>query len=82
MAQIWGCREADDRRGDTAAFAVDPAAVIQLKVQVGTTGQTKAQRKRGKDYLQTKHTVNHGTRVLNSLIKSNQFLKAHTLKYT
>lgn len=31
-AQIWGCREADDRRGDPSAFAVDPAAVIQLKV--------------------------------------------------
>lgn len=40
-AQIWGCREADDCCGDTATFAVDPAAVIQLQVQVGTTGQTK-----------------------------------------
>lgn len=40
-AQIWGCREADDRRGDPSAFAVDPAAVIQLKVQAGTTRQTK-----------------------------------------
>lgn len=40
-AQIRWCWEADDRRGDPAAFAVDPAAVIQLKAQVGTTRQTK-----------------------------------------
>lgn len=40
-AQIWGCREADDRRGDPAAFAIDPVAVIQLEVQAGTARQTK-----------------------------------------
>lgn len=40
-AQIRGSREADDRRGDPATFAVDPAAVIQLQVQVGPTRQTK-----------------------------------------
>lgn len=39
-AQVWGCREADYRRGDPAALAVDPAAVIQLEIQVGTTRQT------------------------------------------
>lgn len=50
-AQIWGCREADDRRGDPTTFTVDPAAVVQFQVQVGTTRQTKVQRKRGKGCL-------------------------------
>lgn len=50
-AQIRGCREADDRRGDPATFTVDPAAVVQFQVQVGTTRETKVQRKRGKGHL-------------------------------
>lgn len=33
--QSRGCREADDRRGDAAAFAVDPAALIGFEVEVG-----------------------------------------------
>lgn len=32
--QSRGRREADDRRGDSAAFAVDPAAVIGFQVEV------------------------------------------------
>lgn len=50
-AQIRGCREADDRRGDPTTFTVDPAAVVQFQVQVGTARQTKVQRKRGKGCL-------------------------------
>lgn len=50
-AQIRGGREADDRRGEPTTFTVDPAAVVQFQVQVGTTRQTKVQRKRGKGCL-------------------------------
>lgn len=35
--QSGGRWEADDRRGDPAAFAVDPAAVIGFQVEVRTT---------------------------------------------
>lgn len=36
-AQSRGRREADDRCGDAAAFAVYPAAVVGFQVQVGST---------------------------------------------
>lgn len=48
-AQSRGRRETDNRRGDAAAFAVDPAAVVGFQVEVGTTTETKTYLKR--DYV-------------------------------
>lgn len=49
-AQSRGRRETDNRRGDAAAFAVDPAAVVGFQVEVGTTRETKTYWKRVKLY--------------------------------
>lgn len=47
--QSRGRWEADDRCGDPATFAVDPAAVISFQVEVGTTAETNTERER--DYV-------------------------------
>lgn len=40
-AQGRRCREADDGRGDAAAFAVYPAAVVGFQVQAGSAERDK-----------------------------------------
>lgn len=44
-AQGRRCRKADDGRGDAAAFAVYPAAVVGFQVQGGSTNRNKKHRR-------------------------------------
>lgn len=41
VRQCWRCWETNDGRGDSPAFAIDPAAVVTFQIEVWTTGGEK-----------------------------------------